>query len=175
MDACKIQTKNTREKKRENTMPISLYRSLDRISGISSSLDPYGKTPMIHQTARLDARLDLSSFASVQDFASSMDRPIDLLVCLLARIMGLVREPVVGGKHGLEMLNFQMEGSRLSSGGWDDGMMAMSMGMFTRCYGHATLSDAGVEGNAGLNSASANQDRWVSVGAPGIHAKFSGC
>lgn len=27
-----------------------------------------------------------------------------------------------------------------------------------------TLSDAGVEGNAGLNSASANQDRWVSVG-----------
>ena len=50
---------------------------------------------MIHQTARLDARLDLSSFASVQDFASSMDRPIDLLVCQLARIVGLVREPVV--------------------------------------------------------------------------------
>ena len=77
-------------------MPISLYR-FPKIGflGKNYSLDPYGKTPMIHQTARLDARLDLSSFASVQDFASSMDRPIDLLVCQLARIVGLVREPVV--------------------------------------------------------------------------------
>lgn len=69
-----------------------------------------------------------------------------------------------GTSGSLEMLNFQVEDSRLSSGGWDAGMMAMSMGMFTRCYKNATLSDAGVEGNAGLNSASANQDRWVSVG-----------
>ena len=46
----------------------------------------------------------------------------------------------------------------------EDGMMGMRMGMFVSFFEDVTtttLSDAGVEGNAGLNSASANQDGWV--------------
>ena len=46
--------------------------------------DPYGLHTHDTSSSRLDASLDLSSFASVQEFASSMDRPIDLLVCQLA-------------------------------------------------------------------------------------------
>jgi len=52
---------------------ILACRSLDRAANALEAAQLRGSAEL--------KRLDLSSFASVQDFASSMDRPIDLLVC----------------------------------------------------------------------------------------------